>query len=202
VARIGVLALQGAFERHALVIAALGGEPVLVRSPADFEGLSGLVLPGGESSVQRKLLERLDLETPLRRFVADGRPVFGTCAGLIVLAARVTQPEQRGLGLIDVLVARNAWGRQVDSFEAVSDRGRALVFIRAPRIVEAGPRVEVLDRYRGEPVLVRQGNVTCATFHPELGEDPGVHALVFESCLHPSRDLREKRRTHEPHLAS
>jgi pyridoxal 5'-phosphate synthase pdxT subunit len=198
-ARIGVLALQGGFARHAGAISALGGEPVFVRSRADFEGLSGLVLPGGESTVQQKLLERLDLEAPLRKFVADGRPVFGTCAGLIVLAARVTQPEQRGLGLIDVLVARNAWGRQVDSFEAVSDRGRALVFIRAPRIVEAGPRVEVLDRYRGEPVLVRQGNVTCATFHPELTGDPGVHALVFEGCLETSR---EKRRIHEPRLAS
>ena len=95
----------------------------------------------------------------------------------------MSQPVQRGLGLVDVHVARNAWGRQIDSFEDVSEGGRPLVFIRAPRILEVGPRVEVVDRYRGEPILVRQANVTCASFHPELTDDAGVHAMVFSGCL-------------------
>jgi len=183
VARVGVLAVQGAFERHARVLEALGIEPVYVRSPADFTGLDGLILPGGESTVQWKLLERLELEGPLLELAAAGRPVLATCAGLILVAARVSQPVQRGLGLVDVHVARNAWGRQIDSFEDVSEGGRPLVFIRAPRILEVGPRVEVVDRYRGEPILVRQANVTCASFHPELTDDAGVHAMVFSGCL-------------------
>ena len=182
-ARVGVLAVQGAFERHARVLGALGIEPVYVRSPADFTGLDGLILPGGESTVQWKLLERLELEGPLLELAAAGRPVLATCAGLILVAARVSQPVQRGLGLVDVHVARNAWGRQIDSFEDVSEGGRPLVFIRAPRILEVGPRVEVVDRYRGEPILVRQANVTCASFHPELTDDAGVHAMVFSGCL-------------------
>lgn len=182
-ARVGVLAVQGAFERHARVLEALGIEPVYVRSPADFTGLDGLILPGGESTVQWKLLERLELEGPLLELAAAGRPVLATCAGLILVAARVSQPVQRGLGLVDVHVARNAWGRQIDSFEDVSEGGRPLVFIRAPRILEVGPRVEVVDRYRGEPILVRQANVTCASFHPELTDDAGVHAMVFSGCL-------------------
>jgi 5'-phosphate synthase pdxT subunit len=180
---VGVLAVQGAFERHARVLEALGIEPVYVRSPADFTGLDGLILPGGESTVQWKLLERLELEGPLLELAAAGRPVLATCAGLILVAARVSQPVQRGLGLVDVHVARNAWGRQIDSFEDVSEGGRPLVFIRAPRILEVGPRVEVVDRYRGEPILVRQANVTCASFHPELTDDAGVHAMVFSGCL-------------------
>jgi 5'-phosphate synthase pdxT subunit len=197
--RIGVLALQGAFDRHAQVLSSIGAEPILVRTTADLEGLAGLVFPGGESTVQLELMRRLDLEAPLRQVVASACPVLATCAGLILLATRVSQPEQRGLGLIDVHVARNAWGRQVDSFESVSDGGRALVFIRAPRILETGSGVEILDRFRGEPVLVRQGNVTCATFHPELTLDAGVHRMVFAACLD---EPVTRRRTHESRLAS
>jgi 5'-phosphate synthase pdxT subunit len=196
---IGVLAVQGAFERHARVLGAIGAEPVLVRSVANFVGLAGLVLPGGESTVQWKLLERLGLEEPLRRLAEEGRPVLATCAGLILVAKAVSQPAQRGLGLIDVHVARNAWGRQVDSFEDVSDAGRPLVFIRAPRLVDLGAGVEILDRYRGEPVLVRQGNITGASFHPELTDDTSVHAMVFAECL--GNHVR-RRTTHEPRLAS
>jgi pyridoxal 5'-phosphate synthase pdxT subunit len=178
-ARIGVLALQGAFARHAEAVAALGHAPVLVRAVEDLESLQGLILPGGESTVQLKLLERFKLEESLCEVVRSGYPVLATCAGLILAARHVSQPRQRGLGFIDVTVARNAWGRQVDSFEATSDEGRALVLIRAPRIVELGADVDVLDRLGGEPVLVRQANVTGATFHPELTRDLQVHRQVF-----------------------
>jgi 5'-phosphate synthase pdxT subunit len=178
-ARIGILALQGAFARHAGVLAALAHEAVLVRAKEDLAGLRGLILPGGESTVQLKLLERLGLEESLCAAVRSGLPVLATCAGLVLLARHVSHPQQRSLGMVDVGVARNAWGRQIDSFEATSDAGRALVFIRAPRIVEVGRGVEVLDRLRGESVLVRQANVTCATFHPELTSDTGLHREVF-----------------------
>jgi pyridoxal 5'-phosphate synthase pdxT subunit len=178
-ARVGVLALQGAFARHAEVIAASGHAVSLVRAIDDFQRLDGLVLPGGESTVQLKLLVRLGLCDAMRRLIGRGCPVLATCAGLILVASRVIRPTQESFGFVDVRIARNDWGRQIDSFEATSDEGRPLVFIRAPRIVDAGPRVEVLDRLRGEPILVRQGSVTGATFHPELTADPGVHRMVF-----------------------
>lgn len=195
---LGVLALQGAFARHAERLAELGHEVRLVRDARDFTGLGGLVLPGGESTVQLDLLARLGLEDKLVHLVRARVPVLATCAGLILLARGVAHPAQRSFGLIDVDVARNAYGRQLDSFEASSDEAwpRAdaaihgdtgsgepsplpLVFIRAPRIERVGERVEVLARHRGEPVLVREGNVTAATFHPELTSDPRVHAAVF-----------------------
>lgn len=172
---VGVLAVQGAFDVHARVVRELGHDVVLVRAPRDLDGLDGMILPGGESTVQLDLLGRLGLEAPLRSLVARGVPVLATCAGLILVARTVRRPQQRSLGLVDVTVERNAWGRQVDSFEAVSDEGSDLVFIRAPRIVETGPDVEVLDTLAGEPVLVRQRNVTCATFHPELTSNRGTH---------------------------
>jgi 5'-phosphate synthase pdxT subunit len=180
---IGVLAVQGAFAKHAEVLGALGHRVVLVRSPSDLSSLDGLVLPGGESSVQLEMLARLGLEEPIRRF--EG-PILATCAGLILLARVVENPAQRSLGLVDVTVARNAWGRQLDSFEATSDDGgRHLVFIRAPRILRVGPSVRVLATLAGEPVLVRAGAITCATYHPELTDDASLHAEVFgrsESC--------------------
>ncbi|HWL84841.1 MAG TPA: pyridoxal 5'-phosphate synthase glutaminase subunit PdxT [Polyangiaceae bacterium] len=177
--RIGILALQGAFEKHAEAVRHIGHTPVLVRSKTDFEDLQGLILPGGESTVQLKLIARFDLEWSLVRFAVAGQPILATCAGLILAARSVCQPEQRSLGFVDLRVARNAWGRQIDSFEATSDEGHPLVFIRAPRILESGTQVEVLGRFRGEPVLVRQGNIVCATFHPELTNDPYVHRLAF-----------------------
>ncbi len=175
---IGILAVQGAFEAHANVLRRLGHEVVLVRRPSDFGALDGLALPGGESTVQLGLVADLGLEAPLRELVQRGRPVLATCAGVILLARHVRNPPQRSFELLDVTVARNAWGRQVDSFEAVSENGAPLVFIRAPRIVETGPSVEVLDRYAGEPILVRQGNVVGATFHPELAGET-LHRAVF-----------------------
>jgi 5'-phosphate synthase pdxT subunit len=179
VARIGVLALQGAFARHADVVRTLGHQAILIRAEADFAGLEGLILPGGESSVQLDLLQRLQLEEPLRRVVTFGCPVLATCAGLILSARRVRAPEQRSFDFIDVEVERNGWGRQQESFEATSDHGRALVFIRAPRIVAVGAGVEIVDTFEGEPVLVRARNVTCATFHPELTAEVELHRALF-----------------------
>jgi len=183
-ARVGILAVQGAFGCHASVVESLGHQAVLVRAKSDFEALDGLVLPGGESTVQRLLLRELALEGALSSLFRAGRPILATCAGLILLARRVSQPEQGSFGFVDVGVVRNAWGRQIESFEATSDEGRPLVFIRAPRLVDVGSRVEVLARFRGEPVLVREGNVTCATFHPELTDDPWVHRQAFGPVEH------------------
>jgi 5'-phosphate synthase pdxT subunit len=178
--RVGVLAVQGAFERHGHVVHSLGHRAVFVRAAAELSDLDGLILPGGESSVQLAMLERLGLAAPLAAFVRSGQPVLATCAGVILAARSVHQPEQRSFDWIDLSVARNAYGRQLDSFEAESDEEKLpLVFIRAPRILAHGPTVEVLARHRGEPVLVRAGNLTCATFHPELTDDLRVHRAVF-----------------------
>jgi 5'-phosphate synthase pdxT subunit len=183
---IGVLAVQGAFARHAQVLSELGHEPRLLREPRDFAGLDGLVLPGGESTVQLDMIGRLQLEPPLVELCRGERPVLATCAGLILLAHGVTQPEQKSFDVIDVDVQRNGWGRQLDSFEAASDQNLPgqttplpLVFIRAPRIARVGAGVTLLGSFRGEPVLVQQRNVTGATFHPELTGDARVHAYVF-----------------------
>jgi 5'-phosphate synthase pdxT subunit len=180
VAKIGVLALQGGVEPHARALRDLGHAVVLVRTAADLDDIDGLVLPGGESTTQLDLLAREGLETPLDRFVACAKPVLATCAGLILAARKVMAPAQRSFEWIDVVVKRNGYGRQLDSFEAESDDGRIpLVFIRAPRVVEVGRGVMVLATHAREPVLVRQRNVTAATFHPELTEDRRVHKGVF-----------------------
>ena len=178
--RVGVLALQGAFAAHAEAVTGLGMRAVLVRTPGELLGVDALILPGGESTVQLKLLDRLGMTLPLCQLVAAGVPVLATCAGLILAAAEVKDPEQPSFGWLDVTVRRNAWGRQVASFEAeVLPGAPPMPFIRAPRIVRVGPAVEVLARYRGEPVLVRQGNVMAATFHPELTSDRSVHRLAL-----------------------
>jgi 5'-phosphate synthase pdxT subunit len=188
---LGVLAVQGAFARHAAVLAERGHRVRLVRDVRDFADLEGLVLPGGESTVMLELCGRAGLTLPLIELARSGRPILATCAGLILLAHAVSRPAQRSFDVLDVDVARNAYGRQLDSFEALSDEalpgdGPAapgaplpLVFIRAPRIERVGPEVRVLARHRGEPVLVREGNVTAATFHPELTNDRRVHDAVF-----------------------
>jgi pyridoxal 5'-phosphate synthase pdxT subunit len=172
----GVLALQGGFGAH---LRWLGDDAVEVRSRADLEGVDFLVLPGGESTTQHKLIELGGLLAPLESFVRSGKPVFATCAGLILCAR---------YGWLDVTVRRNAYGRQVDSFEALDDSGtRRLVFIRAPRIERVGPRVEVLASFGSEPVLVRQGNVTGACYHPELCDLPSSRASPSTT---PERRLR------------
>jgi 5'-phosphate synthase pdxT subunit len=178
--RVGVLALQGGYAPHEAALADLGVEAAQVRRPADLVGLDGLVLPGGESGAQLRLIERADLRGPLDAFARSGRPILATCAGLILAARRVTHPAQGSFGWLDVEVERNAWGRQVESFEAESDEGGLpLVFIRAPRIRVVGPAAQVMVRWRGEPVVVRQGAVIGAACHPELTADRRIHVIAF-----------------------
>jgi pyridoxal 5'-phosphate synthase pdxT subunit len=174
--RIGILAVQGNFREHAAMLRRLGAEPVEVRKPEQLEGLDGLIVPGGESTTFVRLMRLYGLEDAIRAFQ---QPVLGTCAGLIVL-------DRDHLGLLDVEVARNAYGRQVSSFEADlelagEDEPLRGVFIRAPRVTAAGDGVEVLARLDGEPVLLRQGRFLVATFHPELTDDTRVHELFLES---------------------
>lgn len=182
---VGVLALQGGYAVHEKALADLGLAHREVRTPADLEGLTGLILPGGESTTHLKLIDRFDLWGPLDAFARSGKPVFCTCAGLILAARTVTHPDQPSFGWLDVAVARNAWGRQVHSFEDVADQplpgdssAIPLIFIRAPRIEQVG-RAEVLLTVRREPILVRQGNIWGATFHPELTADRRLHAAIF-----------------------
>jgi 5'-phosphate synthase pdxT subunit len=176
---VGVLALQGDFEAHCAVLAALGAEPRLVRTPADLEGLDGLVMPGGESTTMSLGIEREQLAEPLKNLIGAGTPTLGTCAGLIML-------DRDHLGLLDVTARRNAFGRQVQSFEADLDlagfdeRLRA-VFIRAPWVDEVGDGVEVLAELDGHPVAVRQRNMLAVAFHPELTDDTRVHAWLVEA---------------------
>ena len=178
--RIGILALQGGVTPHTCSLQRIGCEVREVRVADDLRGLSGLVLPGGESTTQLRLIRRGGLEGPLTEFLRAGHPALATCAGLILAAQSVHDPDQHSLGWLDVDVSRNAWGRQVQSFEAMSDnRGLPLVFIRAPRIVRVGDDVSVEDTLDGEPILVRQGRLWGASFHPELADDSSVHALVF-----------------------
>ena len=184
--KVGVLALQGAFVAHSRVLAALGAEPREVRNPDDLESVDALVMPGGESTTMSMLLAT-SLQQPMADRLDDGMPVFGTCAGLILLADGLIdgRPDQQSFGAIDIDVRRNAFGRQVDSFEADLDitgfdapfHG---VFIRAPVVERAGNDVEVLAAIDGKPVLVRQGKVLAAAFHPELSDDDRIHRLFLE----------------------
>ncbi len=177
--RVGVLALQGDFSAHERLLSGLGAEVREVRRPAELGDLAGLIIPGGESTTLLKLMDYDPAWWPqLRAFALSGKTLFGTCAGLILLAREI-EPEQRGLGLLDVTVERNAYGRQVDSFEGHGtwDDGRDLemVFIRAPRITRVGAGVTVLARNGGEPVLVEQDRILAGSFHPELTGDDSVH---------------------------
>jgi 5'-phosphate synthase pdxT subunit len=187
VVRAGVLAIQGDFEAHIRALGSLGAEALEVRRPAELDGHQGLVIPGGESTT---LLRFMDYEPDwwptLQRFHARGGAFFGTCAGVILLARQVLNPAQRSLGFLDVGVERNGYGRQVDSFEAIGDWSDGspleMVFIRAPRIFRVGAGVEVLARLRTEPVLVRQGRIMGATFHPEMTSDLSVHRRFLGVC--------------------
>jgi len=180
--RIGVLALQGDFALHGRALARSGVDAVLVRKPEALEDVAGLIIPGGESTTLLKLMGEWEFVPAIERFHAAGKPIFGTCAGLIVLAREVENPRQFSLGLIDVTVERNAYGRQRESFQApgaaVLDGRRVpvtMVFIRAPRIRRLGAGVEPLAEHGGETVMARQGSVLVSTFHPELTEDTTVH---------------------------
>ena len=185
--RIGVLALQGDVREHADALREVGAEPVEVRLPRDLVGLDGLILPGGESTAMRRLINRYGLREPIVALARGGAPVFGTCAGMILLANRIGGGEEPVLGLLDVTVQRNAYGRQLDSFEAeisIPALGEAPmhgVFIRAPVVSEVGPEVEVLARDAdGRPIAVRQGRVLATAFHPELTPDRRLHRLLLE----------------------
>ena len=194
---VGVLALQGDFEAHGRALrraaqaAGVECEVREVRKPSELDGLQGLVLPGGESTTLLKLMAPLDLGRAIARFTTEqGGRLFATCAGAILISREVRNPAQASLGLLDAVIERNAYGRQVDSFIAelrpeagtgLGDAPLEAVFIRAPRFVELGPGVDVLARQDGDAVLVRQGPILAATFHPEMTQDPRVHALFLRS---------------------
>ena len=199
--RIGILALQGDFHLHRKALERCGAEGVEVRKPEELEGLDGLIMPGGESTTLLKLMDEWGFVPALKDFHASGRPIFGTCAGLILLASEVQSPRQFSLGLIDATVERNAYGRQRESFEehgvATLD-GRPvpveMVYIRAPRIRRLGPQVEVLAARNGEPVMARAGSILVATFHPELTDDSTVHRYFCEmvsQTRHPNDQGRQ-----------
>lgn len=189
--RIGVLAIQGDYAAHAEALASVGAEPIEVRKPEELADIDGLILPGGESTTMLRFLEKHQFFDALKDY-CNVHPVFGTCAGTILLAREVRHPAQRSLGILDAVVERNAYGRQIDSTILLADTSLGgspleMVFIRAPRIAEVGPDVEVLAEREGSPALVRQGNVLAATFHPELSSDRRVHKAFVETVTEATR---------------
>lgn len=190
--RVGVLAIQGDFERHATALSEAGATASLVRDAKGLENLDGLVMPGGESTTMLKFLVRAGFLEAVQQF-AENKPIFGTCAGAILLAKEVRNPSQQSLGILDITAERNSYGDQKDS--AILELETSLpggpleaVFIRAPRIVSTGPAVEILAERDGFPVLVRQGHILAATFHPELSIDRRVHRFFLDTvCAGVSR---------------
>ena len=192
--KVGVLALQGAFARHAAVLADVGVTPIEVKTPEHLSGVDALVMPGGESTTMSMLLDITEMRHPLAERLAGGLPVFGTCAGMILLASSVAdgRSDQESLAVIDIDVRRNGYGRQIDSFEAdVNVGGEGIcdwdlpfhgVFIRAPVVERVGDGVDVLASVDGQPVLCRQGQVMVASFHPELTDDRRLHELFVEAA--------------------
>ena len=183
--RIGVLAVQGAFQEHIDVLRQIGVEAVAVRLPSDLEGLAGLILPGGESTTMRKLIERWQLGRPILDLAQKGAPIFGTCAGMILLSNEITDGDAPVFPLLDISVKRNAFGRQLDSFESelavpvLGDKPVHAVFIRAPVVERVGPDVDVLAELEdGRVVAVRRGNIVATAFHPELAGETRFHRLI------------------------
>ncbi len=187
--KVGVLALQGAFREHENILAACGVEAEQIRKPQQLDRISSLIIPGGESTTIGKLLNEFELFEPVVKMGREGLPIFGTCAGLIMLAREIEGSDQLRLGLMDIRVERNAFGRQVDSFEtsldikAIGEQPFRAVFIRAPYIIEAGSGVEVLASFREKIVFARQGKFLAAAFHPELTGDPRIHKYFLEKCV-------------------
>lgn len=183
--KVGVLALQGAVAEHIRSITLAGAEGVPIKKVEQLEGIDGLIIPGGESTTIGKLMRKYDFMDAIRQFSAQGKPIFGTCAGLIVLAERIQGDEEAHLKLMDITVARNAFGRQRESFETdlpvkgIEETVRA-VFIRAPLILEVGAGVEVLSTYKDEIVTARQGHLLAASYHPELTDDYRLHQYFVE----------------------
>ncbi len=183
--KVGILAVQGDFEAHAATLARLGVEHVFVRTPRDLEGVDAVILPGGESTTQWKFLVEERLDKSLLEHAAHGGAIFGTCAGAILLAREVRNPAQQSLGLADITVIRNGYGRQLASevrqgIAALSPEPIEMVFIRAPIIERVGPEVVVLAKSEGQPVLIRQGRLLIATFHPELTKNTAVHEYFLQ----------------------
>lgn len=183
--KIGVLALQGAVAEHIRSITLAGAEGVPIKKVEQLEGIDGLIIPGGESTTIGKLMRKYEFMDAIRQFSAEGKPIFGTCAGLIVLAERIQGDEEAHLRLMDITVARNAFGRQRESFETdlsvkgIEETVRA-VFIRAPLILEVGAGVEILSTYKDEIVTARQGHLLAASYHPELTDDYRLHQYFVE----------------------
>src|SRR5580704_13276312 len=182
--RVGVLAVQGDYEAHASALKRVGAEATFVRTVANMQGIDALILPGGESSTQLQFLQEEKLDEAITDFAHKGGAILGTCAGAILLARKVHGPDQESLGIIEIVIERNGYGRQLASHvitepSKLSDRPLEMVFIRAPIIEKLGRKVEVLARSEGHPVLVRQGRVVAATFHPELTSDPTVHEYLL-----------------------
>ncbi len=188
--KIGILAIQGDFAAHQKMLERLGVETLEVRRAEELKQVAGLIIPGGESTTMLKFLQEENLWEPLRQFALSEQPIFGTCAGAILLAREVLNPLQPSLNLLDITVERNSYGRQVDSFIANVNLARSdtpieAVFIRAPQIIAVGDAVEVLATLNNQPVFVRQKNIFAATFHPELTDDESVHRLFVQAC-HPN----------------
>lgn len=185
-AELGVLALQGDYVEHQRMLERLGRSSRQIRKASELEGLRALILPGGESTTMVKFMEEEELMEPLRDFYASGGALYGTCAGTILLARAVSAPSQASLGLMDIDVERNGYGRQIDSHESpgacpeLGDEPLPMVFIRAPLISRTGPEVRVLAKHRDQPVLVRQGRLLASTFHPELSNDLRVHRYFLD----------------------
>jgi 5'-phosphate synthase pdxT subunit len=178
---VGVLALQGDYERHASMLKRIGAETSYIREPADLRGIDALVIPGGESTTIGKLMTAYGLLEPIRKLIDGGLPSYGTCAGLILLASETKEPHQNRLGVLDISVQRNAYGRQVDSFEAsieipiIGAKSFPGVFIRAPIVTEIRNAVKTLARFENKAVLLQKDNILAGSFHPELTNDPRVH---------------------------
>jgi len=186
---IGVLAIQGAYHKHAGSVGRLGIRTIEVRNPADLDMVDGLIIPGGESTTIGKLLVKNNMVDPIKKRIADGMAVFGTCAGMILLAKSVPGRDQPLLEVMDISVERNAYGRQIDSFEAEFTvkglEGGAVngIFIRAPKIIGVSDNVQVLASYENVPILVRQGNILAASFHPELSDDLRIHSYFATEMI-------------------
>jgi len=183
--KIGVLALQGGYAKHAEAVEALGYTSMAVRSKEELDQVSGLILPGGESTTIGKLLDRFEMLKPLQERIKKGFPVFGTCAGMILLSQHIQEYNQFKLDVLDISVVRNAYGRQIESFEAeipsiIAEEPVRGVFIRAPRIDHLGTDVQILAQFEGAPVMVRQGNILAASFHPELTNDRRIHQYFID----------------------
>ncbi len=188
---VGALALQGDFAAHTATMERLGADVVAVRKVAQLEDIDGLIIPGGESTTLIRLMEVFEFWEPLQRWIGDGHPVFGTCAGTILLANEVLGPTQKSLGLIDITVERNSYGRQRDSFEGTGsfrptpekEEEIEMIFIRAPRIIRMGAHIEALGDCRGDTVVARQEHVLVATFHPELGTGSAIHEYFLQMVI-------------------